>query len=151
MNWVWMEEMRKNWSVGTGWWEGREGGYKTFLGWRIKHSRATAAQIGGTGCPSQPPAIPGRVNSLFRPCSALSLLVHTSLDHGHDHDGEFERGIERVPVVTRYLLPAVCTPAYLTSILRVGRVRCQVGTHRFHRPPPVRHFRTALTRLRSIV
>jgi len=146
-----MGENGKSWQAGTEWSEGREDEYMTFLptGKRSPRQERTIGNsrwIGGAGPPS-PNRSPQHPSGRF----LCSTLVRTLLDHGRNCDREFKRGVERVPVVTRYLFPAACAPSYLTSFLRVGRVRCQVGTHRFHGPPPVRHFRTALARLRSIV
>ena len=52
--------------------------------------------------------------------------------------------------------PGICRqlriyPLVSPLFLRVGRIRCQAGTHRFHRSPPVRNFQTVFARLNLIV
>jgi len=78
-------------------------------------------------------------------------FVSTPFHHGRDDDGESKWGIEQIPVVTRYLLRVCIYPLVSPLFLRVGRIRRQVGTYRFHRPTPVRHPRTSPVCSSSIV
>jgi len=94
-----MEGDGKNWSAGTGWSKRRGDGCKTFLlpaGPVMRSLRqGLTPPITGSPVPQSPSG---------------SVLCSALLDHGHNDDRESERGIERLSVVTRYLLPAPCPP-----------------------------------------